>query len=63
VWDVHTILPDNQFPGILLKAMFGFRDRLFLGQAIAYFAFLLVAGWLYFRSLNPQNVSAQIPTK
>lgn len=51
VWDVHEILPDRQFPGILLKAMFGFRDRLFLGQAIAYFAFLLSAGSLYFRSL------------
>ncbi|MDX2256675.1 MAG: FTR1 family protein [Pseudanabaenaceae cyanobacterium bins.39] len=53
VWNIHEILPDNQFPGILLKAMFGFRDRLFLGQAIAYFTFLILAGWLYFRSLNP----------
>ena len=51
VWDVHEILPDKEFPGILLKALFGFRDRLFLGQAIAYFTFLASAGFLYFQSL------------
>ncbi len=49
VWDVHEILPDKEFPGILLKALFGFRDRLFLGQAIAYFTFLTSAGLLYFQ--------------
>jgi high-affinity iron transporter len=52
VWDVHEILPDKEFPGILLKALFGFRDRLFLGQAIAYFTFLTSAGLLYFQSLS-----------
>ncbi|OIP73529.1 MAG: hypothetical protein AUK48_09850 [Oscillatoriales cyanobacterium CG2_30_44_21] len=55
VWDVHDVFPDNQFPAILLKAMFGFRDRLFLGQAIAYFAFLTSAGFLYFQSLTGQT--------
>ena len=61
VWDVHDIFPDNQFPAILFKAMFGFRDRLFLGQAIAYFTFLISAGFLYFQSLTgnlPNNVKA-----
>lgn len=56
VWDVHDVLPDKQFPGILLKAMFGFRDRLFLGQAIAYFSFLISAGYLYFQSLAEKPV-------
>ena len=55
VWDVHEIFPDNKFPAILLKAMFGFRDRLFLGQAIGYFAFLTSAGWLYFQSLTDKR--------
>ncbi|MCY7333350.1 MAG: FTR1 family iron permease [Pseudanabaena sp. CAN_BIN31] len=55
VWDVHDILPDNQFPAILLKAMFGFRDRLFLGQAIGYFTFLTSAGFLYFQQINKSN--------
>jgi high-affinity iron transporter len=52
VWDGHLILPDRQFPGILLKTFLGYRDRLFLGQAIAYLAFMAVAGTLYWRSLN-----------
>jgi high-affinity iron transporter len=56
VWDVHEILPDKEFPGILLKALFGFRDRLFLGQAIGYFAFLTSAGFLYFQSLADKPI-------
>jgi high-affinity iron transporter len=59
VWDVHDVFPDNQFPAILLKAMFGFRDRLFLGQAIGYFTFLVSAGFLYFQSLTEKPVSKQ----
>ena len=59
VWDVHDVFPDNQFPAILLKAMFGFRDRLFLGQAIGYFTFLASAGFLYFQSLTEKPVSKQ----
>ena len=59
VWDVHDVFPDNQFPAILLKAMFGFRDRLFLGQAIGYFTFLVSAGFLYFQSLSEKPVSKQ----
>jgi high-affinity iron transporter len=57
VWDVHDVFPDNQFPAILLKAMFGFRDRLFLGQAIGYFTFLVSAGFLYFQSLTGKSVN------
>jgi len=59
VWDVHDVFPDNQFPAILLKAMFGFRDRLFLGQAIGYFTFLVSAGFLYFQSLAGKPVRKQ----
>jgi high-affinity iron transporter len=55
VWDVHDILPDSQFPAILLKAMFGFRDRLFLGQAIGYFTFLTSASFLYFQQINKSS--------
>ncbi len=52
VWDGHLILPDRQFPGILLKTFLGYRDRLFLGQTLAYLAFMAIAGTLYWRSLN-----------
>jgi high-affinity iron transporter len=52
LWDGHLILPERQFPGIVLKTILGYRERLFLGQAIAYISFLSVAGTLYWRSLN-----------
>lgn len=52
VWDTSNILPDNKFPGIVLKALFGYRQNLFLVQAVAYIAFLTTVGGLYFRSLG-----------
>ncbi len=58
VWDVHEILPDKEFPGILLKALFGFRDRLFLGQAIGYFSFLFSAAFFYFQSLAEKPIKS-----
>jgi high-affinity iron transporter len=61
VWDGHLILPDRQFPGILLKTFLGYRDRLFLGQAIAYFTFMTIAGTFYWRSLNATKPTAIAP--
>jgi high-affinity iron transporter len=52
VWDFSRILPEDQFPGLLLSAMFGYTDRLYLVQAIAYVLFLVSVGSLYFRTLN-----------
>jgi high-affinity iron transporter len=52
VWDLSQILPDKQFPGLLLKSLFGYRDRLFVTQAIVYLLFLTAAGSLYFQSLS-----------
>lgn len=52
VWDTSKILPDEQFPGVIFKALFGYRDDLFLVQAVGYVAFLVTVGWLYFRSLG-----------
>jgi high-affinity iron transporter len=61
VWDGRGVLPDGEFPGILLKTFLGYRDRLFLGQCIAYIAFLGVTGSLYWRSLS-SKVNLQTPT-
>lgn len=52
VWDASKILPDNQFPGIILKTLFGYRQNIFLVQAVAYVLFLVTVGGLYFRSLG-----------
>ncbi|TVQ42671.1 MAG: hypothetical protein EA365_14885 [Gloeocapsa sp. DLM2.Bin57] len=57
VWDWSGILPDKQFPGILLKSLLGYRERLYLVQAIAYLTFLGTIGSLYVRSLIPQTAN------
>lgn len=64
VWDARAVLPDKQFPGVVLKTLFGYRDRLYLAQAIAYLSFLIGAGWLYFQSLRQtQFTKASHPRK
>ncbi|MGK7890665.1 MAG: FTR1 family protein [Leptolyngbyaceae cyanobacterium] len=55
VWDTSGILPDRQFPGILLKAFFGYTQKLYLAQAIGYVLFLVGIGRLYLRSLAPSS--------
>ena len=52
VWDGSSLLPDKEFPGIVLKALFGYRQTLYLGQVIAYFSFLALIGTAYFQSLG-----------
>ncbi|MEG4280025.1 FTR1 family protein [Microcoleus sp. MON1_C1] len=60
VWNAAEILPDGQFPGVLLKALFGYRDRLYLVQAAAYTIFLATIGGLYFQKLGSK---ATLPNK
>lgn len=61
VWNAAGILPDQQFPGILLKALFGYRERLYLLQAVGYTIFLVTVGPLYFQKLGCQpNVASKI---
>ncbi len=55
VWDGSQLLPDKEFPGIILKALLGYRETLYLGQIIAYFSFLVVIGTAYFQSLTPKR--------
>ncbi|MBE9118610.1 FTR1 family protein [Lusitaniella coriacea LEGE 07157] len=52
VWNLAQILPDKEFPGIVLKALFGYRQQLFLVQAIAYLGFLMGVGGVYLQSLG-----------
>ncbi len=52
LWDISDFLSDRAFPGILLKSLFGYRDTLYLFQAIAYGLFLIVVGGIYWQSLS-----------
>jgi high-affinity iron transporter len=52
IWDFSAILPDRQFPGILLKTLFGYTQKLYLVQALGYLLFWITVGSLYFRSLS-----------
>jgi high-affinity iron transporter len=47
VWDLSATLPDRQFPGVLLKAFFGYTQHLYVVQAIAYLIFLITVGGIY----------------
>ena len=58
VWDWSATLSDRVLPGVLLKTLFGYRDHLYLAQAIGYGLFLGGVGTLYFRSLRGQRSPA-----
>ncbi len=53
LWDASGVLPDRQFPGVVLKVLLGYRDHFYLVQLLAYLGFLAIVGGSYFRSLNP----------
>jgi high-affinity iron transporter len=60
VWNTSRILPDDQFPGLVFKALFGYREKLYLVQAVAYLLFLFTIGSVYFNSLGmPRNATAK----
>jgi high-affinity iron transporter len=56
VWNTANILPDSKFPGIILKSLFGYRDKLYIVQAVGYLMFLCSVGGLYFRSIMGGNM-------
>ncbi len=55
LWDASQVLSDHQFPGLILKALLGYRDHIYLVQACAYGAFLSIVGGLYLRSLRQSS--------
>jgi high-affinity iron transporter len=52
VWNFSKVLPQDQFPGILLNALFGYSDRLYVVQAFSYIVFLLTISGIYFQTLS-----------
>lgn len=69
VWDASKVLPDRQFPGVVLKAFFGYTQRLYWVQAVAYSVFLLTMGYLYLQRITgwkweaKQRFSSQVNEK
>lgn len=59
VWNTTKILPDEQFPGIILKSLFGYTDTLYVVQAVGYSFFLVSVGGLYFRSITGSSPQAR----
>lgn len=55
VWDLGQVLPDDRFPGAILSALFGYTQRLYWVQAIAYILFLFAVGGFYFQSLSGRS--------
>ncbi|BAZ18184.1 iron permease FTR1 (plasmid) [Calothrix sp. NIES-4071] len=52
VLNTNKILPDEQFPGIIFKSLFGYTQHLYLVQAFTYVVFLLTVGGMYLRSIS-----------
>jgi high-affinity iron transporter len=67
VWDTRQVLPEKQFPGILLHTLFGYEDQLYLVQAVSYVGFWLTIGTTYLRSFTgwnqPKPSAAMSPQK
>ncbi len=59
IWDGSMLLPDKTFPGIILKALFGYRQTLYLIQIIVYFAFLVLVGSAYWTSITQQPLTGK----
>ncbi|OUC13507.1 MAG: hypothetical protein B0A82_17065 [Alkalinema sp. CACIAM 70d] len=52
VWNFSKVLPDDKFPGLILSALFGYTQRLFMVQGVAYGVFLIAVGGIYFQSVT-----------
>ena len=52
VWNTSKVLPAEKFPGVILSSLFGYTDKLYLVQAIAYVVFFAIVGTIYYRSLG-----------
>ncbi len=63
VLNTAKALPDDKFPGIVLHALFGYTDKLYLVQAVGYGLFLLTVGGIYLQNLTGWTKPALKDTK
>ncbi len=59
VTDTSILLPPAKFPGILLATMFGYTDKLYAVQGVAYLLFLVTAGTIYFQALAGKAIGSK----
>ena len=59
IWDLRDTLPQREFPGFILRSLFGYCERLYGVQAIAYVAFWAIVGGLYARNLEVASKTAR----
>lgn len=62
VWDTSKVLPKREFPGIVFRLLFGYEDRPYLVQLVAYAGFWLTIGVTYLRSLSGLAPSVSQPS-
>ena len=63
LWDLSATLPQRQFPGMVLRSLFGYAERMYWVQAIAYGAFWGIVGGLYARTLSPEPPASESHTE
>ena len=63
LWDLSTTLPQRQFPGMLLRSLFGYAERMYWVQAIAYGVYWGIVGGLYARTLTPEPPTTERQTE
>jgi high-affinity iron transporter len=62
-WDLSLGLSDDHFPGIVFKSLFGYQDKLYIMQAIAYLGFLIAAITVYFKALSGGTTTSKTVPK
>ncbi|MGD1937311.1 MAG: FTR1 family protein [Cyanophyceae cyanobacterium] len=60
LWDLSSVLSDRQFPGLVFKTLLGYRDHLYVAQAIAYIATVATISALYLRSFSTLSTKQKV---
>lgn len=59
VWDTNSVLHEQSTAGSFLKALFGYNGNPSLVEVLAYAAYLLLVGWMYFRPPSAKELAPQ----
>lgn len=59
VWNTNAIVHEQSTVGSFLKALFGYNGNPSLVEVLAYAAYLLLVGWMYYRPATAKDLSPQ----